>query len=89
MACYIISYDLRQPGRNYDQLFAALRAYGTWARINESVWAVVTTQTAVEVRDNLLNRIDANDRLFVIRSGAEAAWRNQICKPEWLKEHLG
>jgi len=88
MPCYIISYDLRKPGRNYDKLYEAIKAYGTWAHINESLWAVVTSQTAVQVRDNLLQQIDLNDRIFVIKSGTEAAWRNAICKTEWLKENL-
>ena len=88
MTCYIISYDLRLPGRDYESLYAAIRAYGTWAHVNQSVWAVVTTQTAAEVRDNLLSHLDSNDRLFVVKSGIEAAWRNVICKNEWLKEHL-
>jgi hypothetical protein len=88
MACYIISYDLRKPGRNYDSLYAAIKSYGTWAHINESVWAVVTAEKAVQVRDKLLTHIDTNDRLFVIKSGTEAAWRNPICKNQWLKDHL-
>ena len=88
MATYIISYDLKKPGQNYDQLYEAIKSYGTWARINESVWAVVTTNSAVYIRDHLTGFIDTNDRLFVIKSGVEAAWRNSICKNEWLKEHL-
>ena len=88
MACYIISYDLSVPGRNYDSLYEAIRAYRTWAHINQSVWAVVTTQSAVQVRDNLSKHLDQNDRIFVVKSGVEAAWRKSICKNEWLKEHL-
>jgi CRISPR/Cas system-associated endoribonuclease Cas2 len=88
MPCYIISYDLRKPGRNYDKLYEAIKAYGIWAHINESFWAVVTSQTAVQVRDNLLQHIDSNDRIFIIKSGTEAAWRNAICNTEWLKENL-
>ena len=88
MACYLVSYDLRQPQRNYGQLYGAIKSYGTWAHINESLWAVVTTQSAVQVREHLIQFIDANDRLFVVKSGVEAAWRNVICKNEWLKEHL-
>lgn len=88
MACYIVSYDLRQPGRNYNALYEALRTYNQWARVNESVWAIVTPSSAVQVRDHLAQHVDANDRLFVIKSGVEAAWRNSICKSEWLKENL-
>ena len=88
MACYLISYDLRGSGKNYDALYDAIKAYGTWAHINESLWAVVTTKTAVQVRDDLASRVDSNDRLFVIKSGVEAAWLHSICKSEWLKENL-
>ena len=88
MATYIISYDLLQPGQNYERLYEAIKSYGIWAKINESLWAVVTTSSAVQIRDNLLAHIDTNDRLIVIKSGVEAAWRNSICKNEWLKERL-
>ena len=88
MACYLISYDLRQPGRNYDQLYEQIKSYGTWAHINESLWAVVTTKSAVQIRDHLAKYLDSNDRLFVVKSGVEAAWRNAMCKNEWLKENL-
>lgn len=88
MACYIVSYDLLAPGRNYEQLYSALKTYTKWAKVNESVWAIVTEKKAVEVRTHLTQYLDANDRLFVIKSGVEAAWRNSKCKNEWLKENL-
>lgn len=88
MPCYVISYDLRQPGRNYEPLYDAIKAYGTWAKINESFWAVVTNQSATQVRDYLLRYLDSNDRIFVLKSGTEAAWRHQICENSWLKENL-
>ncbi len=88
MACYIISYDLKGAGRNYEGLYDAIKAYGTWAHINESLWAVVTSNSAVQVRADILKHIDGNDSLFVIKSGLEAAWNNVICKNEWLKENL-
>ena len=87
MACYIVSYDLVNQ-RDYDDLIDAIKSYGTWAHIHESVWAVVSEKTASEIRDDLWQHMDADDRLFVLRSGTAAAWRNVICKNEWLKKHL-
>ena len=87
MPAYIISYDLRQQ-RDYDSLYEAIKSYGTWAHIAESTWAVVTSSSAVAVRDHLSKHVDADDRIFVVKSGVEAAWRNVICRNEWLKEHL-
>lgn len=87
MSCYIISYDLR-AARNYDVLYDAIKSYGTWAHITESTWAIVTTKTAVQVRDHLSSVMDQDDRLFVVKSGVEAAWKNVICKNQWLKDNL-
>ena len=87
MACYIISYDLRR-NRDYESLYEAIKTYSKWARVTESTWAVVTTKSAVEIRDHLSSVMDGDDRLFVIKSGTEAAWRNSICRNEWLKENL-
>lgn len=88
MACYIISYDLVAPGRDYEGLYAAIRTYSNWAKVNESLWAVVTESKAVDIRAHLSQYLDDNDRLFVIKSGTEAAWRNSICKNEWLRGNL-
>lgn len=88
MACYIVSYDLCTPGHNYEQLYQALKSYTKWAKVNESVWAIVTDQTAEMVRNYLAGFLDVNDRIFVVRSGVEAAWRNPICRNQWLQENL-
>lgn len=87
MKCYIVSYDLRN-NREYASLYEGIKSYSNWAHITESNWAIVTDQTAVQVRDYLLTKIDSDDRLFVIKSGTEAAWQNTLCENEWLKENL-
>ena len=59
MTSMIIEYDLCSPGRNYDELYKAIKAYGTWAHITESTWFIKTNNTCVEVRDNLLAHMDS------------------------------
>lgn len=87
MTCYIISYDLRKT-RDYESLYSAIKSYSKWARITESTWAVVTSKSAVEIRDHLASVMDGDDRLFVVKSGVEAAWRNSRCKNSWLQDNL-
>lgn len=87
MTCYIISYDLRNT-RDYESLYNEIKSYGKWARITESTWAVVTNKSAVRIRDDLSRVVDNDDRIFVVKSGVEAAWRNSRCRNEWLKENL-
>lgn len=88
MACYIVSYDLRNPGRNYEDLYERLKSYRKWAKLTESTWAIVTENSVVEVRDHLKYVLDGNDRIFVIKSAGVAAWSNSICRNEWLKDNL-
>lgn len=88
MPAYIVTYDLRAPGRNYEPLYERLRVYPKWAKVTESTWIVATGWTAAQVRDDLLNHIDLNDRIFVLKSGTEGAWRNTICDNQWLRENL-
>jgi hypothetical protein len=68
MASYLISYDLRKPGRNYDSLYAALAQYNAMRSL-QSVWLLDSTQTAGQVRDILQAHIDPNDGLLVIEIG--------------------
>ena len=87
MTCYVISYDLVKK-RDYEGLYKAIKAYGTYAHITESTWAIVTTDEAKQIRDNLQKHIDSDDRIFIIKSGKEAAWRNVLCKDKWLQDNL-
>lgn len=86
--CYIVSYDLIKPDRNYDELYKALKEFHYWGRLTESTWAIVSSQTHVEIRDTLKKHIDENDRLIVIRSGKAAAWTNILASDEWAKQQL-
>lgn len=84
---YIISYDLADGG-NYEELFDHIKSYGYWAHITESTWAILTTKTASEIRDEMVKHLSDGSRLIVVESANVAAWRNVICRNEWLKEHI-
>lgn len=86
--CYIVLYDLCKPNKDYTSLYSALKTYSYWGKITESAWAIVTTQTYVEIRDNLKQYIDPDDRLIVIASGRSAAWTKTIASDQWLKDNL-
>lgn len=85
---YIITYDLCASGRNYDALYAAIKSYGTWGKLTESAWVVVSSHSSVDIRDYLLKFIDGNDRLGVFRLGQEAAWFKMMADNAWLQTNL-
>jgi hypothetical protein len=87
MNTYLISYDMAEGG-DYDALYDAIKAYGTWAHITESLFAVKTASTAKQIRDDLGEYLPVGSRLIVVKSGTEGAWRNVICRNEWLKKNL-
>lgn len=87
MATYIISYDIPQDNNN-DGLIERIKKYGTWAHITDSTWAIVSTDSASNVRDALNRFIPDGGRLIVVQSANIAAWANTMCSNEWLQKNI-
>ena len=89
MGIFIVTYDLNRPGQNYSELFEAINGIGSWWHCVDSTWIVKSNLSAVQVRDRLSSRIDANDRLLVAALSGEAAWIgfDNDCS-SWLKNNL-
>lgn len=87
MAMYMIGYDLKQPGKNYDNLYRAIKGLsGTWCRPLDSTWIISHPGTAAAIRDELLRYIDTNDALLVTRLTGESAWWSMDPQVSgWLK----
>jgi hypothetical protein len=69
MGTYVVTYDLRAPGRNYAALHEAIKALGAWWHHLESTWIVTSQLTAVQIRDRLRSHLDGNDKLLVAEMG--------------------
>jgi len=87
MACYIISIDM-PAGAEIARVVEAIKSYGTWAHIAHTTWAVVSDKDHKQIRDHISTCVPEAVRIFVVKSGKTAAWRNVICRNEWLKENL-
>lgn len=90
MPIYMVTYDLRTPGQQYDDLYGRIKQYAAWCHALESVWFVASKGTATQVRDELLRLIDSNDGLVVTSiTKGNSAWTgltDEIGK--WLKDNL-
>ena len=87
--CYIITFEIADPTTR-TALTERLKAYGSFCPIHEHCWAILTDQSAAQIRDFLTSLLGPTDRLFVIRSGTEAAWLRSYGEShnEWLKKYL-
>ena len=83
METYIISFDMAWGG-DYNALHEAIQSYGAWARITDSTWAVLTEYSAQMIANHLSEYLPDGSRLFVVRSGDEAAWQ-YVNSSEWLE----
>lgn len=89
MNTYIITFDIKDKDR-LSKLKGILRDTGYFCPIHENAWAIKVAKKASEIRDELMQYTTADDRLFVIRSGTEAAWKNSYGEDnnKWLKDNL-
>jgi hypothetical protein len=86
MPSYSVSYDLRAPGRNYEPLYAALRAAKA-VRALKSLWLLDDPKSSGGLRDVLRGMVDANDGLLIteITSSNWACYSLEPGAAEWLK----
>jgi hypothetical protein len=83
MKAYLISYDLDKPGQNYERVIARLKQHGA-VRVLFSQWALKTTWSAIQLRDDLqANGIDTSDRLLVAELRGEWAFYNVFAGEEF------
>jgi len=89
MACYIVIYDVHDASR-IKKVEDLLKKYNGQCAINDVSWAILSDKKASEIRDEIMALLVAPDRLFVIRSGTEAAWYRPYSDKhsEWLKKNL-
>ncbi|MCX8531572.1 hypothetical protein [Chryseobacterium luquanense] len=85
---YIVIYQLDSDG-DENALIEYIKSYKTWARITDNSFAVTTIDIkAIQLRDDLLQFKGNNGRIFVVKSGVEAAWSNTRGKSEWFKKNM-
>lgn len=90
MRTLLVGYDLNSPGQDYSDLVASLKSNPQWWHYLDSTWLIRTTQTPVQVRDDLRKLIDKNDELLVMDvTGRSAAWSGFREKAgQWIMTHV-
>ena len=73
---YLITYDLRQPGRDYAPVYAAIKALSTgqWCRPLESVWIVKSSLDVNGIYNRIKPLVDESDRFLVTELTDNISW---------------
>lgn len=61
-----ISYDLNNPGQNYDTVIEKIKTLGNWAKVQYSLWYVNSNYSASDAAGIVWAVMDKNDSLIVI-----------------------
>ena len=70
-----ISYDLINPGQNYDQVIERIKQLGSCAKPHMSVWYVNSRYSAVQAVEHLKPALDGNDKIYLVdATNNHAAW---------------
>lgn len=74
---YLITYDLNSPGKNYDQLYSAIKSVGfEWWHPLQNIWFVKSTSGSSYITKTLTSYVDVNDKLFVCKANSDWAGYN-------------
>jgi hypothetical protein len=88
MKVFMITYDLRAPGRNYESLYEAIRSAGAWWHFLESSWLLATNESSIQVWNRLASNIDRNDHLLIIEVRRDAyGWLPQEAW-DWINANV-
>lgn len=89
MPAYIVTFEINDAP-TLSVFTNKLKTFNGYCPINRNSWAIVSDQKATDIRDGLKDILKPSDRMFVIRSGTEAAWINSYgeANDDWLKKYL-
>lgn len=65
---FLISYDLKSPGRDYTSLYNHIKSLGEWWHYLESTWIVKMPYATdiTQISTSIRQMMDSNDCLLVI-----------------------
>lgn len=76
MPTYLVVYDLRKQGKDYETLFTAMKALGSCWHCLDSAWLITSKFSPFQIRDYLTKYMDGNDLLIVAKITGNAALYN-------------
>lgn len=87
---YLISYDLNSPGKNYDDLYEAIKnaSTGVWCKPLSSVYIIKSDYSTGTIYNRLKSCIDENDCILIIEVTKKSHWYLNTKVSEYLYQML-
>lgn len=84
---YLITYDLKKPGRDYNTLYDTIKTAPSWWHYLESTWIIYTKESVNVWSDKIRKVIDKNDLFLIvdITKQPRQGWLKQKAW-EWIRE---
>lgn len=87
MTVKLVTYDLNNETAR-PNIVGDIKAYGSWARLSESCYAVDTTQSVSAIYNQLKKHIDGDDQLYVITLTSPYTGFGPKDVNDWLENRL-
>ncbi len=88
MRVYVVSYDLRKPGRDYKGLSDELQRLPGWWHYLESTWLVSTQEDANQLYNRLREHLDVDDSILILQAGTDVqGWLPEEAH-KWIQQNL-
>jgi hypothetical protein len=86
---FLITYDLKKPGRDYSSLYETIKSAKSWWHYLDSTWLIYSNETVTvnEWSEKIRNVIDANDLFLIvdITNQPRQGWLKKQAW-EWIRE---
>ncbi len=86
---YIITYDLRKEGQNYDALYKKIMSLGQTLHPLQNLWFLDTAYDLNTISDQIRTVVDSNDYIFTAQlyKNSYSAWMITGAH-DWLNARL-
>jgi len=85
---YVVSYDLKKPGKNYVGLTEQLQFFPGWWHYLGSTWLISTSESATELYNRLAPHLDKNDSILIIEAGKHIQGWLPKDAWEWIQKSI-
>ncbi len=85
---YLITYDLKKPGKDYTSLHNTIKTASTWWHYLESTWIIKTDRPVEYWSDKIRSITDGNDNFLIvdITQQKRQGWLPQKAW-EWIRKN--